>query len=203
MENSSTPSGGSHATGLCLFDIYTFQEIQAATRPYALSPIPHPEPARTPDTLAQKIFGVRTIPNLGMLTTSPIGSSDTAIVERTWGLLQQEPSRKEQAYGPKFTYSEYLRTRNWLSGTLFHWVLMVGLAVIANVSPIRNLLKKLVFQPGQGAKKEDTLNEEIEYRGVAYPDSEKETGKIAFCRTYHQGGMYYCELDMSDVCWRR
>ncbi|KAH6888642.1 Saccharopine dehydrogenase-domain-containing protein [Thelonectria olida] len=188
---SSTPSGGSHITGLGLFDIYSFQEIQAATRPYALSPIPHPEPSKVPDTFAEKIFGVRTVPNLGTLTTSPIGSSDAAIVERTWGLLQQTPSRKDQAYGPKFTFVEYLKTRNWLTGACIHWVLMAGLVVIANVSPFRNLLKKLVFQPGEGAKREDTLNEEIEYRGVAYPDSDKATGKVAFCRTYHRGGMYY------------
>ncbi|KPM43505.1 hypothetical protein AK830_g3076 [Neonectria ditissima] len=188
---SSTPSGGSLATALGLFDVFSIEEVKAASSPYAQSPISHAEPSRPKDSILEKILGVRTVPNLGMLTTSPMGSTDIAVVERTWGLLSETPSRKDQFYGPRFTWAEYLKTRNWLSGVFLHWMLMVGIVLLAFVPSVRALLKRRVFQPGEGAKREDTENEEIEYRGVAYPDSEKPIGKIAYCRTFHRGGMYY------------
>ncbi|KAF7543343.1 hypothetical protein G7Z17_g10814 [Cylindrodendrum hubeiense] len=143
------------------------------------------------DSILEKIFGVRTIPNLGMLTTSPMGSTDIAVVERTWGLLSETPSRKDQFYGPKFTWGEYLKTRNWLSGVVTHWMMIIGMTLLALVPPVRTVIKRYIFQPGEGASREATEKEEIEYRGVAYPDSEKATGKIAYCRTWHRGGMYY------------
>ncbi|KAI5465711.1 sporulation protein RMD1 [Mariannaea sp. PMI_226] len=195
---SSSPSGGTSASALGLLDEYSLAEIQAASQPYALSPVPHAEPSRVPSTLAEKIFGVRTIPSLGVLTTCPIASSDAAIVERTWGLLQETPSRKDQAYGPKFTFSEYLKTRNWLSGVFFHWALIIGFMAVSFISPLRQLLKRYVVQPGDGTKKEDAANEAIEYRGVAYPDSEKPSGKAAFCRTFYHGGIYYLTENMDD-----
>jgi hypothetical protein len=168
-DHSSTPSGGTLATALGLWDIFTLKEVKEANSPYAQSPIPHKEPTRPKDSILEKIFGVRTIPNLGLMTTSAMASTNIPVIERTWGLLSETPSRKDEFYGPNFTWSEYMKARNWLHGIFIHW------------------------QPGEGAKHEDTENDALEYKCIAYPDSEKATGKAAYCHMWHHGGMYYCK----------
>lgn len=140
------------------------------------------------------IFGVRTVPNLGLQTTSVTNSTDVAVVERTWGLLSSTPSRKDEFYGPNFVWVEHMKARNWLHGIFIHWLLIVGGVLLVSVAPLRNFLKKRVYQPGEGAKREDTAKDEIEYRGIAYPDSEKAAGKAALCRMWYHGGMYFCKF---------
>jgi hypothetical protein len=144
------------------------------------------------------IFGVRSVPNLGLLTTSVAGSTDVAVVERTWGLLSETPSLKEEFYGPNFVWQERMKARNWLHGIFIHWLLIVGGALLVSVAPLREFLKKRVVQPGQGANSEDTAKDSVEYRGIAYPDSEKQVGKAAFSRMWHHGGIYLCEFNLSS-----
>ncbi|KAM0562284.1 hypothetical protein ACHAPJ_002732 [Fusarium lateritium] len=188
---SSTPSGGTLATALSIWDVFSLKEIREASKPYAQSPIPHKEPTRPKSSILQKMFGVQSVPNLGLLTTSAMGSTDVAVVERTWGLLSETPSRKEEFYGPNFVWTEQMKARNWLHGIFIHWLLIVGGMLLVSFAPLRNFLKKRVYQPGEGAQREDTERDEIEYRGIAYPDSEKPVGKAAFCRMWHRGGMYF------------
>lgn len=184
------PSGGTLATVLGLFDVFPFQEVQAASTPYAQSPIPHQEPTRPKSTILDKVFGVRDVRDLGTVTTSVAGTVDAAIVERTWGLLSEIPSRKEQFYGPKFTWVQYFKARNWLHGIAIHWALLIGGFLLAFVPPFRNLVKKFVYQPGQGPAREETKNEEVEYRGVAFPDTKGNTKQQAYCRAWFRGSMY-------------
>ncbi|CAM1505491.1 Fc.00g111280.m01.CDS01 [Cosmosporella sp. VM-42] len=188
---SSTPSGGTLASALSLLDVFSIKEVQDASSPYAQSPIPHKEPTRPKKTLIEKVLGVRTIPNLGLLTTSATGSTDIAVVERTWGLLSTTPSRKDQFYGPNFVYAEYFKARNHLHGVFIHLLLFFGTIVFAFVPPLRHFLKKRVAQPGEGAEREQSDKDALEYRGVATPDSDEPTGKQAYCRAWHHGGMYY------------
>lgn len=188
---SSTPSGGTLNTALSLFDVFSLREVRDASSAYALSPIPHPEPARPKNTIFQTIFGARSVPNLGMQTTSFMGSTDIAVVERTWGLLSETPSRKDEFYGPRFTWVEYYKARNWLHGVVIHWFLIIGFLLLISFSPLRTFIKKLVVQPGEGSQREATEKQELEYRGVAYPDSQKAAGKIASSRTWYRGGTYY------------
>ncbi|KIL84377.1 hypothetical protein FAVG1_12397 [Fusarium avenaceum] len=187
---SSKPSGGTLATVLGIWDVFSLKELQAASSPYAQSPVPHKEPTRPKSTILQMIFGVRTVPNLGLLTTSVMGSTNVAVVERTWGLLSETPSRKEEFYGPNFVWAEHMKARNWLHGIFIHWILIIGGALIVSVTPLRSFLKKFVYQPGDGAQIEDTAKDEVEYRGIAYPDSDKPVGKAAFGRMWHSGGIY-------------
>lgn len=162
-------------------------------KPYAQSPIPHPEIARPKSSILEQITGLRTIPNLGLLTTSVAGTTDGAVVERTWGLLAETPSRTKEFYGPKFTFAEYFKARNWLHGFSLHLILFFGGLLLAFVPPFRSLVKKFVFQPGEGVDKEETKKEEVEFRGIAYPDSTELAGKQAYCRAWFRGGIYYCE----------
>ncbi|KAF9770451.1 hypothetical protein IL306_012017 [Fusarium sp. DS 682] len=188
---NSAPSGGTLATALSIWDVFSLQEIKEASSPYAQSPIPHKEPTRPQSSILQMVFGVQTIPNLGLQTTSVTNSTDVAVVERTWGLLSVTPSRKEEFYGPNFIWTEHMKARNWLHGIFIHWLLIVGGILLVSVAPLRNFLKKCVYQPGEGAKPEDTAKDEIEYRGIAYPDSEKVAGKAAFGRMWYHGGIYF------------
>ncbi|KAJ9425379.1 Saccharopine dehydrogenase-domain-containing protein [Fusarium oxysporum] len=173
---NSAPSGGTLATALSIWDVFSLQEIKEASSPYAQSPIPrNNEPTRPRSSILQMIFGVRTIPNLGLQTTSVTNSTDVAVVERTWGLLSSTPSRKDEFYGPNFVWVEHMKARNWLHGIFIHWLLIVGGILLVSVAPLRSFLKK----------------HELEYRGIAYPDSEKAAGKAAFCRMWYHGGMYF------------
>ncbi|KAF5683652.1 hypothetical protein FCIRC_4327 [Fusarium circinatum] len=188
---NSAPSGGTLATALSIWDVFSLQEIKDASSPYAQSPVKHKDPKRPKSSILQMIFGVRTVPNLGLQTTSVTNSTDVAVVERTWGLLSSTPSRKDEFYGPNFVWVEHMKARNWLHGIFIHWLLIVGGVLLVSVAPLRNFLKKRVYQPGEGAKREDTAKDEIEYRGIAYPDSEKAASKAALCRMWYHGGMYF------------
>ena len=178
-----------------LFDNFSLSEIQAPTKPFALSPIPHPETARPSKTLLQTVLGIRHIPNLGLTTTSVAALPDTPIIERTWGLLSQIPSRKDQFYGPKFRWSEVATVRNWLYGVAIHLGLLIGGFLIAFVPLSRTLAKKLVYQPGEGRSSEEYAKESVEYRGIAIPDSSSgDRDKQAFARAWFHGSMYTCKL---------
>ncbi|KAL3964508.1 hypothetical protein ACCO45_001512 [Purpureocillium lilacinum] len=188
---SSAPSGGTLATVLSIFDYFSLDELRASSKPYASSPIPHPEKARPTPTLLQRWLGVCNVPNLGVLTTSIAGRTDVPVVERSWGLLSQIPSRKDQFYGPRFNWVEYYKPRNWLHGILVHLGLVFGTAMLALFPPVRTLVKRFVYQPGEGRTKEEMAKEEIEYRGVATPDTPTAAGKQAYCRAWFHGSMYY------------
>ncbi|CAG7555562.1 unnamed protein product [Fusarium equiseti] len=189
-EVNSSPSGGTLATALSIWDVFTLNEIKEASSPYAQSPVPHKEPKRPKSSILQMILGVGSVPNLGLLTTSVAGSTDVAVVERTWGLLSETPSRKEEFYGPNFVWQERMKARNWLHGIFIHWLLIIGGVLLVSIAPLREFLKKRVVQPGQGANREETAKDYVEYRGIAHPDSKEHAGKAAFSRMWHHGGMY-------------
>lgn len=181
------------ATVLSFFDMFSLKEITTAHSPFALSPVPNPKATTQTSPLSQKLTGLRIVPNLGVLTTFLAGDSDRAIVQRTWGLFSQIPSRKDEFYGPNFAFSEHLKARNWLSGVLVHWGLMAAQILFVTLPPLRWLVKKFVYQAGQGPEVEQAKKDEIEYRAVGAPDGGKDTGKAAFCHAWWRGSMYSCE----------
>lgn len=171
---SFSPSGGSISTVLALFDHFSVSQVMAVSKPYSLSPVPHPEKARPSSSLLETLSGLRTVPDLGVQTTSILASSDGPIVERTGGLLSQIPTRKDEFYGPSFTFAEYLKARNWLHGIAIHWGMLLGLLAIRLARPVRTLVQRFVYEPGQGIGKEDMAKE-------------------AFCRARFHGSMYQRE----------
>ena len=190
---SSAPSGGTLATLLSIFNYFSLRELQAASQPYALSPVAHSKPVRPAKSFLSTLFGSRSIPDLGTVTTSIAASTDASLVERTWGLLSVTPSRKDEFYGPNFTFSEVFRARNWLHGFAVHWGLLLGSFFIACIPPVRSLVRKFIYQPGEGPQKEDMVRESIEYRGIAKPDGQVNGNKRAFCKATYNGSMYYRE----------
>lgn len=186
---TTAPSGGTMASVLGMFDVFSLKEFQDATRPFALSPVPNPNASRK-FSIVRTLVGIQNVPHLGVQTTSLAGDTDSAIVQRTWGLLSSTPSRKDEFYGPNFTFTEFMKPKNWFHGIAMHWGLMVaGLFLIIPVA--RKAVRHFVIQPGQGPDVEQTKTQDLEFRGVALPDPPDSTGKQVYCRAYFTGGMYY------------
>lgn len=195
--SSSAPSGGTLASFLGFFDTFSLKEIAEAFRPYSLSPVPNPAAAsRKKLSLKTRLTGLRTVPNLGRMTTFLAADTDRAIVGRTWGLLSQAGGAKgAEAYGPNFDFSEHMRTRNWLSGVLVHWGLAVGGVLLTVLPPLRSVVRWFIYKQGDGPDKDQAKKDEIEFRGVAAPDTDRPVGKQAFCRATYFGSMYACKCD--------
>ncbi|KAG5991711.1 hypothetical protein E4U54_003838 [Claviceps lovelessii] len=188
---TSGPSGGTLATVLVHFEHFPLKEVMEATKPYAMSPIPPTSESRTQRSLLQGLLGVTSLPNLGTVTTSIAAKTDQAVVTRTWGLLHEIPSRKDEFYGPRFTWAEYFRARNWLHGIAVHFALAIAGLLLVFVPPFRSLVKKFVYQPGEGTSRENMAGEELEYRGTATPDIDiNPTKKQAFSRAWFHGSAY-------------
>jgi hypothetical protein len=173
-----------------MFELFPAKVLLQALKPYALSPIPntHPAPKKSFITSAT---GLTKVPGLGLLTTSVTGAMNSAIVSRTWGLTQQEPSLRKQFYGPKFTYQEFEKTSNVLTGIIAHYGLLIG-ATLLLFSPFRALIRRFSFEPGEGPDKDEARKDCIEFRAAAKPDIVG-TKKQAFGRMEYKGSMYYCE----------
>lgn len=183
-ELKGTPSGGTLATVLTIFEAYGLKGIARASRPWALSPIPGPKPPKSA-SLFTKLFGVLKVPGLGTLTTSLAASTNAAIVQRSWGLIDDG-----KYYGPRFQYREYMTVRNTLVGVFAHFALAVGAITLA-IRPVCWLIRKLVYAPGQGATKEDTKNEAFEWRAIATADEDSPNPQQAFGRFRYDGAGYW------------
>ena len=178
------PSGGTLATIINLFNHYSLKELRNASAPWALSPVPGPKSTKSSPFIT-KLLGVRSDPDLGILTTFIAAPGNTAIVQRSWGLQD-----RGRYYGPKFHYSESIRVRNTLIGIGVHVALaFAGLALL--FPPIRWLAKKLVYQPGQGASMESTKREALEYRAIATADQDTPNPSRAIAKFRYDGGLYY------------
>ncbi|PHH92972.1 hypothetical protein CDD83_2805 [Cordyceps sp. RAO-2017] len=185
------PSSGTLNSVLSTFDHFTSDEIRAAADQFASSPVPPPEAGRPRLTLLQKLFGVRRIANLGLVTTSPFEPADISVVERSWGLLFKTPTLESQFYGPSFRWVEVLKSKTWLHGVSSHLGLVLGQSLIGLLPPLRALAKRLLIKPEeQSPSGREAVEEEIEFRGLATPDAPAFPEKQAFCRAYFRGSMY-------------
>ncbi|KAK3399225.1 hypothetical protein B0T20DRAFT_478591 [Sordaria brevicollis] len=190
----SAPSGGTLATVFTILENFSLSELREAHKPYALSPVPHPNPdlAEARTSWTTKLFGLATVPILGLGTSSVAAKTDAAIVERTWGLLSQSSHQRKQdeSYGPNFSFKQYMKPRNYLTGLAIHFGLMV-LGLIMATPFLRKIARKFVYQPGEGADEEVAKRDELEFWGVAKPDLKEQTRKRAFGRCWFRGPVYY------------
>ncbi|KAK3313522.1 Saccharopine dehydrogenase-domain-containing protein [Apodospora peruviana] len=193
----SAPSGGTVATVLSIRESFSLPELQATFKPYALSPVPNPNRSATPKrSFLTKLTGLINLPILGLHTTALPSSTDRAIVQRSWGLYASGVVPGQPSYGPNFSFSEFMRTRSWTSGIMFHFTLIgFGLLFVIPQS-LRNIVAKWLVKHGPGEGPDQELaktTSELEYRGTAVPDVEGET-KRGFCRAWYKGDAYYCEF---------
>jgi len=137
-----------------------------------------------------KIFGVRVVPDLGILTTSMGRVSDIPIVQRSWGLLGGA-----DFYGPNFWFSEFLKSRNYLTAVTTHFTLVFAGLMIA-IPFVRKMTRSYVYKPGDGPTKEESKNDRVEYRGIATPDVKTPKPPRAFCTARYEGSLYDCESSL-------
>ncbi len=141
------PSGGSLATILGMYDAFTPSQLFKAQQPWSLCPVAPPQQIST-KSIFERASGARSDPDLGALADSPQGISDLPIVHRSWGLYDGG-----NFYGPKFRATAYMKARNVVTACGFHLALTVIFAALA-LSPLRWLIKKYIYEPGQGPTKE-------------------------------------------------
>ncbi len=151
--------------------------------PWALSPVPRQKPVKQP-SLVTKIFGLRYVHQLGTLTTSFLASANIPIVQRSWGLLDDG-----NFYGPNFTFEEYLSVRNSAIGVAIHFA-TVSFSLALAIAPLRGLLKRFVYSPGQGPQRELANKDVLEYRAIGTADQDTSSPKRAVARFRHAGGIY-------------
>ncbi|KAI4250467.1 MAG: hypothetical protein L6R40_000065 [Gallowayella cf. fulva] len=184
----SQPSGGTLATATGILDHYSLSEFAKASAPWALSPIPGPKPSKTVP-LATKLFGIRKLKHLGVLTTSLTAGPNVAIVQRSWGL-----SGGPKLYGPNFQYNEYMRVKNTLAGFIIHAAICLGFIAMM-IPPVRWMVQWAahnIYAPGQGASKHNTAKDTLEFRAIAEADqADVPNPQMAMARFRHVGGIYY------------
>ncbi|OCK77102.1 hypothetical protein K432DRAFT_384955 [Lepidopterella palustris CBS 459.81] len=185
-------SGGTSATILTLFSYYTLRQIATALSPFSLSPV-RPTSTNPPPTgpLLHRLLGIRRIPELGLLTDGPMAGVDTVIVHRSWGLYAQSPDPSAH-YGAKFRFTEYMRARNILTGSLFHYSFLT-ISLLLMFPPTRliliPLLQRFVFPaPGEGPAPDSTHADLVHYRAVGVSDT-PEKQRIS-ARFEWNGGVY-------------
>ncbi|RHZ63084.1 uncharacterized protein CDV56_108944 [Aspergillus thermomutatus] len=178
---SSGASGGTLNTVLTIFDSLSFSDILKSTNPFALAASEPPKNIPS-EPLVDKILGVRSVRDLGTLTTSPSGIADITIVHRSSTLMPE-------FYGPRFYFRQLVRVRNALVGVLFHFAFIVGLSLLI-LPPVRALLRKVVYAPGHGPRKEDSVNDRVEYRAVATADQKTVAPQRVFGKFRYEGSMY-------------
>jgi hypothetical protein len=88
-----------------------------------------------------------------------------------------------------------MKPRNWLVGIFVHYFIAIGVAVLV-LPPVRNLLRRFVYKPGEGPNKEESMKDYLELRGVANPDG-AQSKKQAVVKAWYEGSMYFCECPTS------
>ncbi|KAL4780577.1 hypothetical protein BJX76DRAFT_364177 [Aspergillus varians] len=127
-------------------------------------------PPNPSTSLLTRLLGYRSVPTLGLVTTSFTGPGNASIVHRT---ATQNPD----LYGPAFHYNEYLPAQGAGSALLIHLITKLAI-VLLSVPLIRWLLRRSV-DPGKSVPDQDELRrlERAEYRAVGMAhDTRKREG---------------------------
>jgi short subunit dehydrogenase-like uncharacterized protein len=166
---------------MSLFDNYSAADIRASLDPFVLSPSPPPKRSSSRGLLS-RLLGPFSDPDLGQLTTWMSASADVPIVHRSSGLMPQ-------FYGTNFHFAEYLRVSNYAWGVVMHLGFTFA-SILLTLSPVRALIKKFGYQPGQGPTVEANAKDVLEYRAVAVADQQGPEKKVMAIFRY-EGGLYY------------
>jgi len=125
---------------------------------------------------------VRSIRDLGAVTTSPNGFADMTIVHRSSTLMPE-------FYGKRFFFHQFLYVRNTLIGALVHIGLIFAL-VLLMIPPVRWVLRKFIFAPGKGPSIQASQNDRLEYHAVATADQSDPSPIRVFGTLTFEGSMY-------------
>ncbi|OBT64338.1 hypothetical protein VE03_06742 [Pseudogymnoascus sp. 23342-1-I1] len=179
-------SGGSFNTILSLIQTYGVGWILFGN-PWSLSATsqqrkPNPAP------LLSRVFGYRSIPGFGDVTTSFLAISNESIAHRSSSLMPK-------IYGPDFNFHEYLPTTGPFAGVLAHLILRLVMLVIS-FPPVQWLAAKyLIPASGTGPDLATAAeSERQEFLAIGAP-SKSEGGQVS-ARYVYEGSLYYCSALM-------
>ncbi|KAH7018796.1 Saccharopine dehydrogenase-domain-containing protein [Ilyonectria destructans] len=179
----SNPSGGSLLTALSMFDFYSSSQIADSYKPFALSPVQPPVSSAPPSqSFRTNFFGTRYDRELGFLTDWYQSAMDTAVVQRSWGLLAGG-----EAYGPNFRFGEWMAAKSSFHAAMVHLKMAFGTTIVL-LSPARWILKKLVTRPGEGPAPEAAKNDYAHFRAVGVADSPNHERVVATLKV--KGSLY-------------
>ncbi|KAL2828389.1 hypothetical protein BDW59DRAFT_170909 [Aspergillus cavernicola] len=105
--------------------------------------------------LAQTLFGARFVPEFGILTTSPAEMCDIATVYRSSTMMPE-------FYGPDFCTEILVKVRSMFVGILIYVGFRISLLALL-LPPVRWLVKKFIYAPGQGPSAEGGENDRLAY----------------------------------------
>lgn len=170
----ASASGGTLATVLTLLDSYGLSDLTKSFDRWSLAVVPPPKQAYGKSML-EKLTGVRQVTDLGgVLTDSIAGSTDTTLVHRSWSLYDAG-----KFYGPNFHISPYSRAGSLLKGIVMHFALTFGFMALM-LPPVRWLLQRFVYQPGEGPTKE--YARPIHHQSLHMLTPQSQTSEARVCR---------------------
>jgi short subunit dehydrogenase-like uncharacterized protein len=162
-----------------MFDSLPISQLLKSASPFSLAASVPPKDIPS-DSILQKVLGVRSISDLGAVTTSPNGLADMAIVHRSSTLMPE-------FYGKRFFFHQFLYVRNTLIGAIVHIGLIFALFMLM-IPPVRMVLRKFITAPGQGPTVEASRNDRLEYHAIATAD--QEPPRRVFGSITYEGSMY-------------
>lgn len=140
-----------------------FAKLQGASLPFAISPLKGvPQPGLAFIYTVPKIPGRKQKYGYHLI----LAPHNIAIVQRTWGLLQQYSSKvigqvkttedavKPLPYGDEFTYGESNLARGPISAALTSFAIALGVVSLLFFPPLRWLVQRLAPKPGEGPSDE-------------------------------------------------
>lgn len=96
-----------------------------------------------------------------------------------------------QLFDRNFRFSESMKTRNYLTGVVFHLFVLIGTWALL-LPPVRWGLEKIIFAPGQGPSVEQKTGNRLEYRAIATAEHDQQRNKpIRVLGSYSYEGCPY------------
>lgn len=177
-------SGGTLASFIGAFDRYSFRQLYHIHAPFAMSP-KRPTMPQHSSSMWTKALGLLRIKELGWMGYQPQGPIDRAIIHRTWGLLEST----SESYGPNFDFHAWLKTWGPVSAVFWH-IGLVALVSLFSLRPIRWIMSKLWYKPGDGINPDKIKKNWLEYRTVAEADTPNHPKQKALVRMRYDSDPY-------------
>lgn len=177
-------SGGSLSTLLSLMSTYGISWILLGN-PWSLTSKSRTRPSSSEPFLS-KIFGYRSIPGLGTVSTSFLSIANESLAHRSASL-------QPEIYGQSFHLHEYLPVASFLAAVSVHFLTRLGVLLFA-LQPLRWLFTKLIPAPGTGPDLTTAHIEQQTFRALGTAKASQ--GSKALATFLYEGSLYYCSAFM-------
>ncbi|KAH7139706.1 Saccharopine dehydrogenase-domain-containing protein [Dactylonectria estremocensis] len=173
-------SGGTVRSVINAFDLYSLSDLFKKMAPFSLSPRhPAQRHPRQKFSFSANIFGLRYVSGLGWMGVNPQGLIDRCYVNRSWGLIaDSEPG----TYGGNFDFHAWVRMPGPVRAIFWHFSLVIAMMMLC-VPPIRWLVTRFCFKPGDGPTESFRQQCSFEYRTSAIADNmqgQQVVGRLKF-----------------------